>query len=68
MANTNDLVYVVSELGKFNAKMKELGVTYENLKQISNELIDISHHLEVIQNWRMGNDMIDLTEPIITST
>lgn len=67
MANTNDLVYVVSELGKFNAKMKELGVTYENLKQISNELIDISHHLEVIQNWRMGNDMIDLTEPIITS-
>lgn len=67
MANTNDLVYVVSELGKFNAKMKELGVTYENLKQISEELIDISHHLEVIQNWRMGNDMINLTEPIITS-
>jgi hypothetical protein len=66
MANTNDLVYVVESLGKFNSKMKELGVTYENLKQISEELIDISHHLEVIQNWRMGNDMINLTEPIIS--
>ena len=50
----NGVVNAVNAITVFNSEMERLGITYDSLKKISTELVDISEYLNSIQNWRTG--------------
>lgn len=50
----NGVVNAVNAITVFNSEMERLGITYDSLKKISTELVDISEYLNHIQNWRAG--------------
>lgn len=50
----NGVVNAVNAITVFNSEMERLGITYDSLKKISTELVDLSEYLNSIQNWRTG--------------
>lgn len=71
----NGVVNAVNAITAFNSEMERLGITYDSLKKISAELVDISEYLNYIQDWRgnmsLSSDDIEETvtpiyEPEIT--
>lgn len=50
----NGVVDAVNAITVFNSEMERLGITYDSLKKISTELVDLSEYLNDIQNWRAG--------------
>lgn len=50
----NGVVNAVNAITVFNSEMERLGITYDSLKKISTELVDISEYLNHIQDWRAG--------------
>lgn len=50
----NGVVNAVNAITVFNSEMERLGITYDSLKKISSELVDISEYLNGIQDWRGG--------------
>lgn len=62
----NGVVNAVNAITAFNSEMERLGITYDSLKKISSELVDISEYLNSIQDWRAGMSLSDDIKETVT--